>query len=147
MLTELVVVLVSVFPSVVIGATIAKKITNLTGAIAVMQVLVGAAIGLFAIEVLGLAPIVLAGTVIGSQFANVLAALLKWKNVRHQRRALNGEFGDMTKWGAQITKDGDEEFAEAIEALPETEKMEIAIIAESKEELRELAVERFEEMT
>ena len=62
------------------------------------------------------------------------------------RRALDGAFGDEAQWAAELLKEGDMEFLEAAENLPNQEVTEIRIIAESKQDLRDLTVERYEEL-
>lgn len=62
------------------------------------------------------------------------------------KKALNGEYGDSTQWAAELVgEDNDEHFALAVQALPNNQLRELGIIAESKEELREITIERFEE--
>lgn len=61
-------------------------------------------------------------------------------------RALRGGYGEETRWAAELFKEGDKEFIEATKALPKTELRELAIIAESKEGLRNLTIERYEEL-
>jgi len=145
MLVELAIVLASIIPSVVIGATVANKITERNGVVGIMQALVGAAIGLALVEFIGLALWVAVATTIASQTINAIAAIVKVNNLRQRRKALDGEYGEITQWAAEITKDGDQEFAIAINQLSKADKMEIAVIAESKEELHELVIERFDE--
>lgn len=60
-------------------------------------------------------------------------------------RALKGSLGDEAQWAAEFIKEGDEEFTRAMTALPSQELKEARIIAESKEELREITIERYEE--
>lgn len=147
MLVKSLIVLASIIPSVVIGATVANKISERNGLVAVMQALVGGVIGIAAVEFIGLAPLVIVGTITASQTINVISGIIKWHNLRQRRKALNGDYGEITKWAAEITEDGNVEFAMAIKDLSETDKMEIAVIADSKEELHELVIERFDEMS
>lgn len=66
---------------------------------------------------------------------------------RQRANALNGKYGNMTMWAAELIDDGDREFTIAATALSDKERMEIGVIADSKEELRELTIERLEELT
>lgn len=66
-----------------------------------------------------------------------------YRNIQKEK-ALNGEYGNETMWASELIEEGDELFIVAVNTLPKTEMTEVGIIAESKEELRELAVERFE---
>lgn len=146
MLIEIAVVLASIFPAVIVGATIAHQLTEWQPFVAVMQVVIGALIGLAAVKFIGLAPLVIVGTITASQTINVIASSVKLWNRRQRNKALNGDYGEVTKWAAEMTKNGDMEFATAIQALPEKELMEIGIVADSKEELRKLVVERFNKL-
>lgn len=69
----------------------------------------------------------------------------KYSDWRTQR-ALNGKYGEPTMWSMQlIEEDEDMDFCHAISALPQWEVMEVGIVAESKEELRERMIDRYEE--
>jgi len=146
MLIETAIVLVSILPATVVGAIIAHKLTEWQPFVGVMQAVVGALIGLAAVEFIGLALWVAVATTIASQTINVIAASVKAWNRRQRSKALDGDYGEVTQWAAEMTKNGDMEFATAIQALPKNERMEIGVIAESKEELRELTMERFDEL-
>jgi hypothetical protein len=146
MLIEIAIVLASIIPSTVLGAKIAHQLSEDQRFIGVMQALVGVVIGVIAIKVIGLALWVGVATTIASQTINAIAALVKMWNRRQRNKALDGDYGQITQWAAELTRDGDMEFAMAIKALPKREKTDIAIIADSKEELRELTMERFEEL-
>lgn len=60
-------------------------------------------------------------------------------------RALQGSLGDEAQWAAEFIKEGDQEFTRAMSALPSAELKEVKIIAESKSELRELTIQRYEQ--
>lgn len=62
------------------------------------------------------------------------------------RRALTGKLGEETQWAAELVEEGDKEFMQAAKALPSYELKEVGIIAESKTELRDLTIERYEEL-
>lgn len=64
---------------------------------------------------------------------------------RQRRKAMSGGYGEETKWASELIQEEDDEFILAVNALGQNEMMEIGIVAESKEELRELTIERFEE--
>jgi len=64
---------------------------------------------------------------------------------RQKRKALNGDYGDATRWATELVNEGDREFMIAVNALPQTEITEVGIIADSKQELRERTIARFEE--
>lgn len=62
------------------------------------------------------------------------------------KRALAGRMGDEVQWAAELYVEEDEDFIKAAKALPKKELKEIAIIAETKDGLRELTVERHKEL-
>lgn len=68
-----------------------------------------------------------------------LAFVLRY---RSGRKVLDGEYGDEAMWGGELVMDEDEEFIQAMVTVDDKELREIAIIAESKEELREMTLER-----
>ncbi len=146
MLIEIVVVIASILPATIVGAIIAHQLTEWQPFVGVMQAVVGAGIGLAVVQFMGLALWVAVATTIASQTINVVAGSVKLWNRRQRTKALDGDYGEVTQWAAEMTQDGDMAFATAIQALPENERMEIGIVAESKEELRELTMERFDEL-
>lgn len=76
-----------------------------------------------------------------------LYKLSKWKYLAWQReKALDGGYGEETRWASELVDEGDQLFTIAVSELPEQELRDCGIIAESKEELREVVVERFEEL-
>lgn len=64
---------------------------------------------------------------------------------RRVRKIKSGEYGNMRMWSYEFFEDGDEDFIRAQTALPPEDVMEVGIIADSKEELREEMLERYEE--
>lgn len=69
----------------------------------------------------------------------------KWQDWR-TKKALDGEYGKPSQWATELIEEEDQLFILAVNSLPNMEMKEIGIIAESKEELRELTVERLEEL-
>jgi hypothetical protein len=64
-----------------------------------------------------------------------------------ERRASNGHYGEEAKWAYElVTEEEDEQFIHAQTVLPDEEVMEISIIADSKQELRDMMVERYNEV-
>jgi hypothetical protein len=63
-----------------------------------------------------------------------------------KKKALNGEYGDHVQWGSELVDEGDQMFIAAVNELPNSELRDVGIIAESKGELREKTVERFDEL-
>lgn len=62
------------------------------------------------------------------------------------KKYLSGDRGDASMWAAELVTEGnDEEFKKAVSSLDETDIREIGILAENKEELREMTVERADE--
>jgi hypothetical protein len=59
-------------------------------------------------------------------------------------RALDGEYSDAAQWTMELIQE-DDELQRAFEELPDIEVKEVQIIAESKDELRELMIDRHEE--
>jgi hypothetical protein len=145
---ELAVIGASIIPSVVAGAKITHRYTRRTGTVMFSQAMVGAAIGVAAVELLALPTWVIIGTLSASQTPHALNAIINVWNEYHVRRALDGGYGDGPQWAAEIIRDDlDIEFAVAAKSLPRKENKEIAIISDSKEELRRLTVERFNELS
>lgn len=89
-----------------------------------------------------ISPTVVLAAFVGPLVVNVVHTLRKR---RQRRRALNGDYGEPTKWATELVNEGDREFALAVNSLPQDEITEVGIIAESKQELRERTVARFEE--
>lgn len=144
MLLEAAVVGVSVIPVLFIGKLIAISISGWRWSIPIVQGIVGAIAGYVLMQTLAFFSLsaVIAMTIY-PLIINISAIIYK----RNQRtRALDGKYGEETQWATELVDSGDEHFTIAVNALPERELMEIGIIAESKEELRELTIERFNEL-
>jgi hypothetical protein len=62
-------------------------------------------------------------------------------NYRAGKKVLDGEYGEAAMWAGELVQDEDEEFVQAMVTMSSTELREIGIIAESKEELRDITVE------
>lgn len=62
-------------------------------------------------------------------------------------RAARGHYGEEAKWAYELFDEGDQEFLIAQQALPQSEITEVAVIANSKQELRELMIDRYEELS
>ena len=62
-------------------------------------------------------------------------------------RALNGSHGDAKRWIAEFARDNDRDFMWAIQNITSSDRKELSIVAESKEEFREKVIERAEEHT
>lgn len=58
------------------------------------------------------------------------------------RRALSGKMGEEQQWMAEFINENDEEFMHAMAQINRMEAKELFVLAEDKEELRELALER-----
>lgn len=58
------------------------------------------------------------------------------------RRALAGKMGKKQQWMAEMVRDDNEPFIEAMESLDRMEMKEITVVADSKQELKELAIDR-----
>lgn len=58
------------------------------------------------------------------------------------KKILNGDFGEESQWAAQLTEAGDEEFIEASQNLSKIELRESGIIAETREEMRDVVIEK-----
>lgn len=58
------------------------------------------------------------------------------------RRALAGKMGEEQQWMAEFINENDEEFMHAMAQINRMEAKELFALAEDKEELRELALER-----
>ncbi|AGM11480.1 hypothetical protein M199_gp186 [Halogranum tailed virus 1] len=67
------------------------------------------------------------------------------RRLRH-KKALNGDYGEVEQWVAELRDENERVYA-YFQALPDGHTREIKIIADSKDELQELTVERIEELT
>jgi hypothetical protein len=65
---------------------------------------------------------------------------------RQGKKLLNGDFGEQARWALELFEEGDDEFIEASARLSQIQLREIGIVADDKEELRELTVEHAQEM-
>jgi len=63
------------------------------------------------------------------------------------RRALAGKMGEEQQWMAEFINENDEEFMHAMAQINRMEAKELFVLAEDKEELRELALERASEQS
>jgi hypothetical protein len=63
------------------------------------------------------------------------------------RRALAGKMGEEQQWMAEFINENDEEFIHAMAQINRMEAKELFVLAEDKEELRELALERASEQS
>jgi len=61
------------------------------------------------------------------------------------QRALKGKMGKEQQWMAELVDANDEKFMESMQELGRMEMKEITVIADSKEELRQAAIERAED--
>lgn len=126
----------ALFAKVVLGAgRIGTAITQITGMIILAYVLLSIGIvGNIGAGIIAAFPIVLRLVVFG---------FIAWVG----KRVMSGAMGEEAKWAGELVEEGDQEFMKAAKALPSYELKEVRIIAESKDELRDLTVERYEELT
>lgn len=75
----------------------------------------------------------------------IIKFLSDWYLDFRTQRALDGKYGIETRWVAEMIEDGDIEFCQAVANLPQWEMMEVEIVAESKSELRERTISRYQE--
>lgn len=61
------------------------------------------------------------------------------------RKVLAGDYGEESKWAAEIVESGDTEFVEACKELTEMELRESGIVATDRSEMREIVVEKAED--
>lgn len=61
---------------------------------------------------------------------------------RRGKKALRGDYGEKQKWVAEMVRDNDEEFMDAMGRVPKMDIKEAFVIADSKQELKELVIER-----
>ncbi len=107
-----------------------------------LQLIVNASLAAGAVVYLGISYL-LAGVIVLLPVFLTAFSFLFYK--RRGKKMLNGEYSEQSKWAAEMILDDDEEFAAAIEVLPNTEVKEIGIIAESKDDLRARTIERAED--
>lgn len=60
-------------------------------------------------------------------------------------RVLNGKHGEERRWVAEFIRDNDSEFMQALEENDKMDMNEVMVLADSKEELRELVIKRSNE--
>lgn len=75
----------------------------------------------------------------------VVSSIVSWWRRRKFKKALDGDYGDEARWTTELIDEEDEMFIRATPWLSSNDRREVSIIAESKEELRELVIERAEE--
>ena len=145
MLVEIGVVLAMTIPVMLLGKAIAIQLSHNSFFVAAFQAVLGGASGYAVATVFTFSvPIVVAGVTIAPLTITMFAVIDKH---RQKRKTLSGDYGEEAQWAAEIANSGDREFQFAVQALPQRELREIGIIAESKEELRELTIERFDEVS
>lgn len=146
MIIKIVIVLLTIIPSTIIGATIANSITDNKWAIPLTKMKVGGFIGgiLIYVGIFSSLYVAIATTLVPLT-TNIPALLYNWNQSRQRENALDGEYGDLTRWGAELSEEGDEEFVIAMNGLTREDRMEIGVIADTKSELREKVIERFNE--
>lgn len=72
---------------------------------------------------------------------------LKWSLERFiEFRARRGAYGDKARWAIELFDERDQKFIHAQTVLPDREVREIKVVSDSKEELREMMVERYNEL-
>jgi len=76
----------------------------------------------------------------------LLIRLVVWIQQRQTQKALDGAYGNEVQWAVELINDGDRQFTIAANSLSDMEMREIGIVAESKQDLRDRTVERFEEL-
>lgn len=90
----------------------------------------------------GIIGIVVAGAIVIMPVVFRVVALLWFRHI--SKKVMAGDYGDESKWAAEIANSGDSRFVEATNNLSKIEMREVGIESESKEELREMVVERGE---
>lgn len=143
MLTEVALILASVIPVMLIGKGIAVQFNENSFFIVSSQSLIGLVFGYAIATIFTLyVPLVVAGTTLAPILVTLLViADRKWQ----KRKTLNGKYGIESQWAAELVEDDDREFEIAMQHLPEMHLREVGVIAESKDELRELTIDRFDE--
>ena len=63
-----------------------------------------------------------------------------------EARASRGHYGEEAQWAYELMKSDDEQFIHAQHVLPNREVREVSIIADSKDEMRDLMIERYNEL-
>lgn len=144
MLVGLAILAASVIPVMAIGGGIANSISNWRWSIPIVQTIIGAIVGyvLFTFIPAFTAPMFV--VIVVNPFVFNIGSVV-YKSIQ-RKRALDGLYGEETQWAAELVEEGDQAFIIAVNSLPKVEMTEIGIIAESKEELRELTIERLDEM-
>lgn len=144
MILALTVIALSVIPVMLVGKVIAMNLTSWRWGVLIAQTAVATVLAYIAFYTFTFFALYAALAMTLYPLAINVSSLIYKRNQRG--RALGGHYGDEVQWAAEIAESGDQQFAIAVNELPERELMEIGIIAESKQELRDLTVERFEEL-
>jgi len=144
MLFEAAIAAVLIVPVMMIAKTVAYRLGQTGWNIVPFQMLSVGALFLILGSVTSLP---LSVAVVGTFIPLIINIIASVHNILRKRRALRGEYGPETQWAAELVEEGHYEFAHAVETLPERELMEIGVMAESKEELYEITVERLDEIT
>lgn len=144
MLVESVIVVASIIPVMAIGKVIATGITGWRWAVPIVQTLISFVASLMVIySIAGVSPYIVVPMIVYPILINIVSLVDKR---RQRENALDGEYGVETQWAAELVESGDTEFAIAVNDLPKMDLKEVGIIADSKEELRRLTIERHDEL-
>lgn len=132
---------ISLVAMIVVG-TIVKGILGFRSAVnyvaqqatlgAIAYLAFSAGFALPAVAILALFPLVV------HAITQALVRYIAWKTAR-------GGYGEEAKWAYELFKEGDREFVRAQTHLPQMDVREVVVIADDKQEFRDLMVERFEE--
>jgi hypothetical protein len=142
MIAQIAAVIAVSFISLWLGANIATVLGQTNFRIIPFQMAVAGILGYIVGLIISSATTIAVVALIVPVTINGLAIVYKhWQD----RRALNGAYGKPTQWATELVKDGDTEFAHAIKILSRDELVEIGVVAEDKEHLRELTMERIDE--
>lgn len=88
----------------------------------------------------GVIPLWAGGVVIGIPFWS--ESLTQLYFYRRGKKALRGDYGKEKRWVAEMVRDNDEEFMNAVSDVSTMDVREVMIIADSKQELKELVIQR-----
>lgn len=125
---------------IVVG-TIVKGILGLRTAInyVVQQLVLGGA-AYYALTTLGWS---LPAVAVMAAFPLVIHITVRLLNIYINWKAASGGYGEEARWAYELFNEPDHEFIQAQTVLPEMDVREVVVIADSKQELRDLMVERF----
>jgi hypothetical protein len=147
MLIEILVAILTIVPAMAAGKKLAQPISKNPYFVTAVQVALGGGFVYLLTVFTSLALFAVAMAALGPLTINLIALINHKRREREVRKTRDGEYGEVAKWGQELIDEGDDGFVLATQEITQEDMMEIGIVAENKEELRQLAMERLDEQT